>query len=88
MSEISFTWGLSARETLLAALFIGSFVFVGCAHVQPPTVTSCIPLRTWTDSEKSALKAAFDALPQGSVLALAVEDLTKTREEVRTACHP
>jgi hypothetical protein len=70
------------------ALLTSLFLLTACAHTSSPTVTSCIPLRAWSADEKAALKAAFDALPQGSVLGLAVEDLTKTRAEVRAACHP
>lgn len=67
------------------ALMLACLALASCAHTGAAVAPNCLPLREWTADEKAALKGAYDALPQGSVLRLAVEDLTKLRQEDR-AC--
>jgi hypothetical protein len=43
---------------------------------------------TYTAAQQAALKSDYDALPPGSLLRTAVEDLLKLRNENRAACAP
>lgn len=70
------------------SVMLGSLSLSACAHTGPATVTSCIPLRDYSDAEKQMLKDAYDQAAPGSAIRLVVDDLYKTREEVRAACKP
>lgn len=74
-----------ARLALALALAVS---LGACAHTQPPITSTCLHLTPYTDANKAALKAAFDALPSQSPLRDAVKDLQKLRAEARAACGP
>ena len=58
----------------------------GCALPVISVKVTCLPMPNYTDQQKAAIKAAYDAQPVDSPLRGAVQDLLQLRNENR-ACQ-
>ena len=74
---------MKSRIVAAAVMLIGCS---GCAPDTNSVITTCLPLKTWSDADQDQLRQEYDALPKDAKMRIAFMDYVTMRDADR-ACQ-